>query len=111
MQHSIKIQNAVSEMVPPGSTETQATLAVSTTAVSFAANNLPATCKYVRLQVQGADVRLTYDGSAPTSSVGEYVSALEKTVLPLITVLKMKFIRAGGTDAVVWAQGFNSLAQ
>lgn len=97
-------------MVRPQSTETDATLAVSSTAVAFAAADLAATCSYVRLQVQGDNVRVTYDGSDPTASNGEIVAVGQTAVFSRAVVLAMKFIRVTN-DAVVWAQPFNVLAQ
>lgn len=110
MAEAIKLQNVVSEMVKPSATQTDATLAVSSTAVSFAAGDLSDTCKYVRLQVQSNSVRVTYDGSAPTASNGEQVQPGEKTVVSRQVALAMRFIRET-SDAVVWAQPFNVLAQ
>lgn len=105
----LKLQNVSSEMVAPNtSTETDQTLAVSTVAVSF--SDFPASCKYVRIQVQGDSVRITYDGSAPTSSNGELVQATQFTVVSRAVALRMKFIRVS-TDAVIWAQPHNVLAQ
>lgn len=107
----IKLQNVSSEMVPPNTTtELDATLAVSSTAVSFTSGNLPASCKYVRMQVQEDSVRITYDGSAPTASNGELVQATQFTVVSRAIALRMRFIRVT-TDAVIWAQPHNVLAQ
>lgn len=112
MAEIIKLQNVSSEMVRPNtSTELDDQLTVSTTAVSLTAANIATTCKYVRLQVQDNPVRVTYDGSTPTSTNGEYISPTQTTTLPRSTALQLKFIRASGADAVVWAQPYNVLAQ
>lgn len=112
MAEVIKLQNVSSEMVRPNTTtELDATLAVSTTAVAFAANDLATSCKYVRLQVQTNAVRITYDGSAPTSSNGEYIEPTQTTTVPRAVALQMRFIRAGAADATIWAQPYNVLAQ
>jgi hypothetical protein len=108
---AIKLQNVSSEMVAPNSTtELDATLAVSSAAVSFASSDFPASCKYVRMQVQGDSVRITYDGSAPTSSNGELVQSTQMTIVNRAVALRMRFIRVT-TDAVIWAQPHNVLAQ
>jgi hypothetical protein len=97
-------------MVRPKSTEIDATLAVSNAAVSFAAGDFADSCKYVRMQVQGDTVRVTYDGSNPTTSNGEIVQANQMAVFNRDVALGMKFIRVTN-DAVVWAQPFNCLPQ
>ena len=107
----IKIQNSTSEMVRPASSETDAMLTVSTVAVSFAAGDFATSCKYVLLQVQNNPVRVTYDGSAPTDSNGEYVLANQEKVVSRSLALAMRFIRSSNSDAVVWAQPFNVLVQ
>lgn len=112
MAEVIKLQNVSSEMVRPNtSTELDATLAVSTTAVAFTTSDLASSCKYVRLQVQSNAVRVTYDGSAPTASNGEYIEPTQTTTVPRAVALQMRFIRAGSADAVIWAQPYNVLAQ
>lgn len=112
MAEVIKLQNVSSEMVRPNTTnELDATLAVSTAVVQFAAGDLAASCKYVRLQVQGNAVRITYDGSNPSASNGEYIEPTQTTTVPRAVALQMKFVRAGAADAVVWAQPYNVLAQ
>jgi len=107
---TIRIQNVTSEMVRPLASEIDATLAVSSVAVSFGAGDFPTSCKYVRLQVQGDSVRITYDGSAPTTTNGEIVQATQMSVVSRAVALQMRFIRVT-TDAVIWAQPCNFLAQ
>lgn len=106
----LKLQNVTSEMVKPRAAELDATLAVSSAAVSFTSGNLAADCKYVRLQVQGNSVRVTYDGSNPSSSNGEQVQPGQMAVFSRDVVLAMKFIRET-SDAVVWAQPCNFLVR
>ena len=111
MAEAIKLQNVISEMVPPNtSTQVGTRLAVSTLAVSLAAANVASTCKYVVLQVQGAPVYCTYDGSTPSATNGLYLDTYEKTVVQRALALQMKFLRATGSDGYVYAQPFNSLA-
>lgn len=107
----LKLQNVSSEMVPPNTTtELDATLAVSSVAVSFQTSDFPASCRYVRLQVQGNSVRITYDGSAPTATNGESVQATQGTTVSRAVALRMRFIRETA-DATIWAQPMNFLAQ
>lgn len=111
MPEAVKVQNLVSEMVAPNqATELDAVLAVAATAVSFSESDLATTCKHVRLQVQDAPVRVTYDGSAPTATNGELVHAGERCVLPRRQAILMRWIAATSTAARVWAQPFNTLA-
>lgn len=103
---SVKVNNSTIEFKPP--TQQRVNLTVSTTAVSFSESNLPASGgNYVSLQVQDADVRVTYHGSdTPTSADGELVKAGSRATVRRETVLQMKFIRADTTDAKVFAQQY-----
>ena len=108
---SIKLQNVVSEMVPPNTTtELGYRLTVSSSAVSLLAADIGATAKYVMLQVQGAAVYCTYDGTTPSATNGLYINPLEKTVVQRALALRMQYIRAASSDGYVMAQPFNSLA-
>jgi hypothetical protein len=108
---SIKLQNVVSEMVPPNTTtELGYRLTVSSSAVSLLAADIGASAKYVMLQVQGAAVYCTYDGTTPSATNGIYVNVFEKTVTQRALALRMKFIRVTAADGYVMAQPFNSLA-
>lgn len=112
MAEIIKLQNVSSEMVRPNTTtETDIQLTVSTAVVSLDSATLSTTCKYVRIQVKDNPVCVTYDGSTPSASNGEYISPTQTTTLPRATALQLKFIRASAADAVVWAQPYNVLAQ
>lgn len=111
MAEAIKLQNVISEMVPPHTTnEVGYRLTVSSAAVSLSAGNIGTTGKYVLLQVQGAPVYVTYDGTTPSATNGVYVDTYEKTVVQRAVALRMKWLRATGSDGYVFAQPFNSLA-
>lgn len=108
---SIKLQNVISEMVPPNTTtELGFRLTVSSSAVSLSAANIGTTAKYVMLQVQTNAVYCTYDGTTPSATNGLYINSLEKTVVQRALALRMQFIRATSSDGHVMAQPFNSLA-
>lgn len=110
---TIKLQNVVSEMVPPNTTgEVGYRLTVNATAggVQLTAGNIGTTGKYVLLQVQGAPVYVTYDNTTPSATNGVYVDTYEKTVVQRALALRMKWLRATGSDGYVMAQPFNSLA-
>ena len=85
---------------------TDEALAVDDTAggVQFSAFN--SACKYVVLDVQTADVRVTYDDSAPTSTNGHILFAGRSYTWAVETARAAKFIRSGGTSATIHASQF-----
>jgi hypothetical protein len=84
---------------------TDQTLTVSTSVVQFgtAFNSLT---RYIVLDVQGADVRVTYDDSAPTTSNGHILYAGRSYTWSKQAAAAAKFIRDGGTDATIHASEF-----
>lgn len=58
---------------------------------------------HVRIQIQTADVRVTFDGSAPTATAGEILPVGYTDIWLAATAAAAKFIRVGGTSAVVYA--------
>jgi hypothetical protein len=98
---NIRMTNAASEMRRFGA---QAVLDVSNAVVQFAAADISDDCKYVLIQVQAQPVRITYDDSDPTAAVGQRKVAGDEGIFLRETLLAMKFIREGATDAKVWAQ-------
>jgi len=89
---------------------TDQTLAVGNSAVSFGA--FSANCKYVVLDVQVADVRVTYDGSAPDNTQdsgtanGHILFAGRSYTWAVETARAAKFIENTTTDAVIHASEF-----
>lgn len=61
--------------------------------------------KYVQWQCQTDQIRVTFDGSAPTSTNGFLLSVNQSGTWDLDTAKKAKFIRVT-TDAVLFAQPF-----
>ena len=84
---------------------TDQSLAVADSAVQFgtAFNSLT---KYVVLDVQTADVRVTYDGSDPTTSNGHILFAGRSYTWSKEAAAAAKFIRNGGTSASIHASEF-----
>jgi len=84
---------------------TDQTLTVSSSVVQFgtAFNSLT---RYIALDVQGADVRVTYDDSAPTTSNGHILFAGRSYTWSKQAAAAAKFIRDGGTDATIHASEF-----
>ena len=91
----------------PTSGVTDQTLTVDATAggVQFgtAFNSLT---RYIVLDVQGADVRVTYDDSAPTTTNGHILFAGRSYTWSKQAAAAAKFIRDGGTDATIHASEF-----
>ena len=81
------------------------TLAVSDAAVQFgtAFNSLT---RYIVLDVQLADVRVTYDGSAPTSTNGHILFAGRSYTWSKQAAVAAKFIRDGSVPASIHASEF-----
>lgn len=98
-----KVNNSSLEFKPP--TQTDHTVAVSTSVVTLTAASLPATHQYVRIQVQANTVRVTYDGSDPTASNGEQMVAGYRVDVRRDLAVAMKFIRESA-DATLWVQPF-----
>jgi len=98
----------VVNLYPSPSGETDERLAVSTAAISFTGAWTATKTKYVLIDVQGADVMVTFDGSTPTSTNGHL---FKSTTAPFFwhrdTARLAKFIRAASTDAAVQATPFN----
>lgn len=98
----------VVNLYPQPTGEADERLAVSSTAVSLTAGWTSAKTKYVLIDVQGADVMVTFDGSTPTASNGHLFKA---GVQPFFwnkeTARVAKFIRSASTDAAVQATPFS----
>ena len=62
--------------------------------------------KYIVLDVQVADVRVTYDGSAPTSTNGHILFAGRSYTWAKRTAEAAKFIEDTTTDATIHASEF-----
>ena len=89
----------------PTSGVSDQTLAVADSAVQFgtAFNSLT---RYIVLDVQLADVRVTYDGSAPTSTNGHILFAGRSYTWSKQAAVAAKFIRDGSVSASIQASEF-----
>jgi hypothetical protein len=89
----------------PGVTDQTLTVDATAGGVQFgtAFNSLT---RYIVLDVQGADVRVTYDDSAPTTSNGHILFAGRSYTWSKQAASAAKFIRDGGTDATIHASEF-----
>jgi len=64
--------------------------------------------KYIAMDVQDADVFMTFDGSAPTTSNGHKLFAGRSYTFSKEAAAKAKFIRSGGTSAKIHASQFTN---
>ena len=64
--------------------------------------------KYIAFDVQDADVFMTFDGSAPTTSNGHKLFAGRSYTFSKEAAVKAKFIQAGGTSAKIHASQFTN---
>ena len=83
---------------------TSKTLAVGNSVVQFSAFN--SLTKFVVLDVQVADVRVTYDGSAPTTTNGHILFAGRSYTWSKAAAAAAKFIEDTTTDATIHASEF-----
>ena len=89
----------------PGITDQTLTVDATAGGVQFgtAFNSLT---RYIVLDVQGADVRVTYDDSAPTTSNGHILFAGRSYTWSKQAAAAAKFIQDGSTDATIHASEF-----
>lgn len=80
-------------------------LTVSSAVVSFATNWNDGTNKFVVLDIQGANVMCTFDGSDPSATNGHRLYAAQSYTWHVKTAAAAKFIRQIG-DAVIHASPF-----
>ena len=64
--------------------------------------------KYIAMDVQDADVFMTFDGSAPTTSNGHKLFAGRSYTFSKEAAVKAKFIQAGSTSAKIHASQFTN---
>ena len=72
------------------------------------ANAFDSLTKYIAMDVQDADVFMTFDGSAPTTSNGHKLYAGRSYTLSKEAAVKAKFIRSGSTSAKIHASQFTN---
>ena len=89
----------------PGVTDQTLTVDATAGGVQFgtAFNSLT---RYIVLDVQGADVRVTYDDSAPTTTNGHILFAGRSYTWSKQAAAAAKFIKDGNTDATIHASEF-----
>jgi hypothetical protein len=88
-----------------GATDQRLTVDGTVGGVQFA-STFSTSSRYVVLDVQDADVMVTFDGSAPTSTNGHRLPAFTSYTWHVNTARVAKFIRATATSGVVHASEF-----
>jgi len=91
----------------PNGTKADQLLSVAGSAVQLVTTTWDITTYYIVLDVQGADIRCTFDGSAPTSSNGHVLKKDTSYTWSTQTARAAKFISAdGATQAYIMASQF-----
>lgn len=97
----------VVNLYPSPTGQTDERLAVSTSVVSLSNVWSSDKTKYLLIDIQGDDVMVTFDGSAPSASNGHLFKKLSAPFFwNKSTALAAKFIRSGIVDAAVQATPF-----
>ena len=98
----VDVPLAPENLVPNGTQADQAlTVDATVGGVQFAAFHADTT--HVEIDVQDAQIRVTFDNSAPTSSNGHLLNPYSRRIWPKTKAAAAKFIRTGSTSAVVHA--------
>ena len=102
-----RIVNTPSQAIPQGGTSHTQTTVSSSVVTPF--SSIADDTKHIMIQVLGATIRVTFDGSSPTSTKGfEYIAG-STAYWTRQMAGAAKAIRAGGTDATIESQQLNYL--
>ncbi|MEY4402685.1 MAG: hypothetical protein RIR91_720 [Verrucomicrobiota bacterium] len=99
------LTKAVNFYPKPNGTKADERLTVSSAIVQFA-TTWDITTQYIVIDVQDADVMVTFDGSSPSATNGHRLYAGSNVIWSRQAAAAAKFIRQGGTDAAVHASQF-----
>ena len=104
-----RIVNTPSQAIAQSGT-THAQRTISATAIAVVPSALNAGTSHVLVQLNGADVRVTFDGSTnPTNSVGFLLPSGSSAYWTARLATNAKAIRTASTDAVFEIQQLNFL--
>ncbi len=103
-----RIVNTPSQAMPQTGVA-HAQRAISSTAVDLIASGLNASTTHVLVQFNGANVRVTFDGTTPTSTLGFVYTDGSTAYLSRLMALGCKAIRDDATDCVAEIQELNYL--
>lgn len=101
--HITNLYNRPTEVTTKDPDVADEQLAVSTVSVQIDTADWSNSTQYAIIQAQGADVRVRFDGTAPTASVGLLLLAGEPLEWSIGRVKAARFIRSSSTDAVIYA--------
>jgi hypothetical protein len=102
-----KVNNSSIEFKPPvASTGQMYTVSTTATTLATLGFTFPAGYQYLRLQVQANPMRVTYDATTPTATVGQSVPALTVLDIRYDTAKAIKVIREGAADVTLYVQPF-----
>lgn len=99
MREAVKVPE-LHPIPTPGATDQRLTVDSTAAGVQFV-DSYNSKSKFVIVDVQDADVMMTIDGSAPTSSNGHRLNVGEKYEWSLQWVRAAKFIRQGSTSGTL----------
>lgn len=104
---NVKINNQLTEYkVPAASTSFVKTVSSTATTLASLGVVFPAGLQHLRLQVQTQPVRVTYDMTTPSATVGESLPALTTLTISSDVAGAIQLIREGASDATIFGQFF-----
>ena len=99
-QSAVKVDTAC---LQPNSTQADQRLTVADTAGGVQFSAFHADTTHVYLSLETAEIRVTFDGSAPTSTNGHILPVGYAAVWSKALATAAKFIRTGGSSGVIHA--------
>lgn len=90
----------------PGATDQRLTVDSTAGGVQLTSASFNALTQFIVLDVQDANVMVTFDNSAPTSTNGHLMQAFTSYTWDVRTATAAKFIRQTSTSGVVHASEF-----
>lgn len=99
------LTKAVNFYPKPNGTKADERLTVSSAVVQFS-TTWDITTQYLVIDVQNADVMVTFDGSTPSATNGHRLYAGTNATWSRQAATAAKFIRQGSTDAAIQASQF-----
>lgn len=92
----------------PGGVDERLTVDATVGGVQLSLSGITADTRFYVLDVQEADVFVTFDGSAPTTTNGHKLAAGSSMEWSIATCRAAKFIRSASTDAKIHASPFST---
>lgn len=92
----------------PGATDQRLLVDATTGGVQLTSTSMSNATDTVVLDIQTADVMVTFDGSAPTSSNGHFLANGTSYTWSKAAAIAAKFIRQASTNASIHASEFTT---